>query len=430
MRYTTIDPILFIRNRGKIVQSIQPNSLAIWHSNEVYPTNTDGAMPFIQQSDLFYLTGIDQEDAILLICPDAPKSEWKEILFIKRVDQHTTIWDGPKYTQQEAQTISGIDTVYWLDQFEKILHTLISSVEYIYCNSNEHPRSNAYLTTKDHQFITWIQQRYPLHGYKRLAPIMSNLRMCKEPEEIELIRHACAITAKGFQAAFKTIMPGIKEYEIEAQFAYEFVRNGANYFAYEPIIASGANSCILHYNANHKTCQDGDILLMDVGSTYANYASDVTRTVPVNGKFNKRQRQVYEAVLNVLKCVQNLIKPNLSFAEYNQAVVSIVEKELVDLKLISINEIKDAPKDNPAYRRYFMHGISHHLGLSTHDLGDTYGKILPNMVLTVEPGIYIFEEDLGIRLENTIAVTERGIRNLTEDIPIEPDEIQNLMSKA
>ena len=427
MRYKPIDPKLFIKNRKKLISHLYPKSLAVWHSNDVLPKNTDGIMPFVQQNDLFYLTGINQEDTILLICPDAPKNEWQEILFIKETNPLVTIWEGSKYTQQQAREISGIETIYWLDQFHTIFHILMASMEHIYLNTNEHLKANFLIETKNQRFINWAKSHYPLHHYQRLAPIMNTLRTIKEQEEITLIQQACYITQKGFQAALTTICPGVMEYEIEAQFACEFIKRGANYFAFSPIIASGANSCILHYIHNHDVCKDGDLLLMDVGAEYANYASDVTRVVPINGKFSHRQRQVYNAVLRILNHAQKLIQPGLSFEKYNQEVACLAEKELLALKLITMHDIKNQSKDQPAYKKYFMHGISHHLGLSTHDLGDIYGTILPNMVITVEPGIYIVEEALGIRLENTIVVTENGIKNLTENIPIEPDAIEALM---
>lgn len=429
MRYSNIDPNLFIENRNKIVTHLKPNSLVVLHANDLMPTNEDGTMRFVQNSNLFYFSGIDQEETILLLYPDALKQEWKTLLFIKETNSTLAIWEGHKYTQEEASSISGIPTVYWTSNFKQIFHTLMGIADHIYLNTNEHPRAHYSVLSRDRRFIDWCKAHYPLHQYERIAPIMKKLRGIKAAQEIELIQRASAITEAGFRAILPKVGPRLMEYEIEALLVYEFIRKGSKGFAYDPIVASGANSCILHYTKNNKQCLSGDLLLLDVGAEYAHYSADVTRVIPINGKFTARQSQVYNAVLRILKAAQALLRPGRSFADYNKAIGELVENELINLKLLDNQTIKEAPKTAPAYKKYFMHGVSHHLGLSTHDLGDTYDIILPNMVLTVEPGIYIQKENIGIRLENNVVVSTHGVQNLTEDIPIEIEEIEGLMSK-
>jgi len=430
MRYEPIHPDFFIRNRKKISDHLLPNSLVIFHANDLLPKNTDGVFLFVQNSDLFYLSGIDQEETILILYPDAMKNEWKEILFIKSSDALSIIWNGKSCTQEEAQTMSGINHVHFIDQFYKILHTLMGVVDCVYLNSNEHPRADCTVQTRDRRFITWMQEVYPLHTYKRIAPIMQKLRGVKEEEEIALIQQACNITEAGFRSVLGACHAPILEYEVEALFAYAFIRQGSKGFAYDPIIASGADSCTLHYIKNNKPCLNGELLLLDVGAEYANYSADMTRVLPIGGRFNPRQKEVYNAVLRILHCAQNFLMPGISFIDYYNEVIGWVEKELLALKLIDRTDIKNQTKQQPAYKKYFMHGISHHLGLSTHDLGDTHGVILPNMVLTVEPGIYIREEGLGVRLENNIVIKNHGIENLMANIPIEVEEIETLMQKG
>ncbi|MGI2257134.1 aminopeptidase P N-terminal domain-containing protein [Candidatus Cardinium hertigii] len=430
MRYRNIDPNLFINNRKKLGTFLYPNSLVVLHANDVMAKNTDGTMPFVQNSDLFYLSGIDQEETILLLYPDAIKKEWKEILFIKESNPVAAVWEGSKYTKEEASRISGILTVHWLSAFKPIFHTLMGLTDQIYLNTNEHPRANSAIATRDRRFIRWCQQHYPLHSYVRLAPIMQKLRGIKDEIEISFIQTACDITAAGFLSTIPMVRPGLIEYEIEALLSYEFLRRGSRGFAYAPIIASGADSCILHYTKNDKPCPPGELLLMDIGAEYANYSADITRVIPIDGKFTARQRKVYNAVLRILQAAEGLLRPGLSFADYHKAIGEWVEEELVALNLIKAADIKNQPKEAPAYRKYFMHGISHHLGLSTHDLGDTHAVILPNMVLTIEPGIYIKEEKIGIRLENNVVITIDGVQNLTQNIPIEAEAIEALMCKS
>ncbi|WP_342265571.1 aminopeptidase P family protein [Cardinium endosymbiont of Philonthus spinipes] len=427
MRYRAIDPNLFIENRKKLVAHLNTNSLVVFHANDLMPKNTDGTMPFVQNSDLFYLSGIDQEETIVLLYPDAPKEEWKEILFIKETDAQLAIWEGNTYTKTTATAISGIATVHWTSQFKQVFHTLMGLADRVYLNSNEHPRAHCSIATKDRRFISWCKDHYPLHEYGRIAPIMQQLRGIKEETEITFIQEACNITEAGFRSVLPMVRPGLMEYEIEAVLSYEFLRRGSKGFAYAPIVASGANSCTLHYIHNDQPCPAGELLLIDVGAEYAHYSADITRVIPIDGKFTSRQRKVYNAVLRILKAAQEILRPGLSFAEYHKAVGEWVEGELVALNLIDATDLKNQSNAAPAYRKYFMHGISHHLGLSTHDLGDTHGIILPNMVLTIEPGIYIREEKIGIRLENNVVIRADGVQNLTANIPIEVEEIERLM---
>ncbi|TDG95669.1 aminopeptidase P family protein [Cardinium endosymbiont of Culicoides punctatus] len=427
MRYKTIDKHLFIKNRQKLLTHMRPNSLVVLHANDILPKNTDSTMPFVQNSDLFYCSGIDQEETILLLYPDAIRQEWKEILFIKETGAMLAIWEGNKYSKQEARDISGIENVCWTSQFESTFNVLMGLVEYVYLNTNEHIRAACTVETRDRRFIHWCKQRYPLHCYGRIAPIMQQLRGIKEKGEIALIQEACNITEAGFRAILPHIRPGLMEYEIEGLLSYAFLSRGSRGFAYAPIIASGANSCILHYTNNDQPCQSGGVLLLDIGAEYANYSADLTRVVPIDGRFTTRQREVYNSVLRILKTTQEILRPGLSFADYHKEVIAMVEHELCTLNLIDRTDIKNQTQEVPAYKRYFMHGISHHLGLSTHDLGDTYDMVLPQMVFTVEPGIYIREEGIGIRLENNIAITHDGIQNLMQHIPIEAEEIEELM---
>ena len=427
MRYTPINPDFFIKNRKKLQQQLLPNSLVVFHANDVMPTNTDGTMPFIQNSDLFYLSGIDQEETILLLYPDALKKEWQEILFIKETDELLAIWEGNKYSKAEAEAMSGIATIHFIGEFYKIFKLLMGLTDYVYLNTNEYPSAACMVETRDQRFIQWAQKQYPLHAYKRIAPFMQKLRAIKEETEINLIQAACNITEAGFRSILPIIRPQVMEYEIEAQLAYEFLRRGSSGFAYNPIIASGSDSCILHYIKNNKPCPAGGLLLIDVGAVYGNYSADMTRVVPISGKFTARQKQVYHAVLRIVQVAESILKPGVSFTDYKNEVTVQVEKELLALKLIDRTDIKNQTKAQPAYRKYFMHGVSHHLGLSTHDLGDSYGMILSNMVLTIEPGIYIKAEGIGIRLENNVVIREHGVENLMKNIPIEPEAIETLM---
>jgi Xaa-Pro aminopeptidase len=427
MKYLAIEKDLFILNRENFIKNLLPDSIAVFHSNDIMPTNADGTMPFRQNNDLFYLTGIDQEETILLLFPDAKEDSNKAILFIKETNEHIAIWEGKKLSKKEATEISGIAKVVWVSQFDSIFETLLSDCKHIYLNSNEHNRAVKQVETRNDRFIKWCKEKYPLYEYKRSAPIMQSLRCIKSNIEIELIKKACDITAKSFQRILSFIKPGVYEFEIEAEFVHEFIKNRSRGPAYQPIIASGSSSCILHYIENNKVCKDGDIILMDVAAEYANYASDLTRVVPVNGKFTKRQKEVYNAVLHGMKEAFKLLTPGTSLSNYNKEVGLIMEKELIEIGLLKLDEVRKQDKNLPLYKRYFMHGASHALGLDVHDVYDRSKNFEPGMVFTLEPGIYIPEEGLGIRLENDILITENGPVDLMKNIPIEAEEIEELM---
>jgi Xaa-Pro aminopeptidase len=402
--------------------------MAVFNSNDILPTNADGTMPFKQNSDLFYLTGVDQEESKLILFPSSLDDTFREILFLKETNENIQIWEGHKLTKEEASEISGIETVYWLSQFNTVLNILMSEAEHVYLNTNEHIRAGSEVQTCDDRFLKWCKKKYPLHKYERAAPIMHHLRAIKSEKEIELIQHACNITEKAFRRVLKFVEPGVKEYEIEAEFAHEFIRNRSRGFAYTPIIASGANACILHYIENNAQCNKEDILLMDVGAEYANYNADMTRSIPVSGRFTKRQKEVYNAVLRVQREAMKMLMPGNQIRDYQKEVGLIMEKELLDLGLLDKTDIKNQNPKIPAYKKYFMHGTSHHLGLDVHDVGNMYREFEEGMVFTVEPGIYIREENLGIRLENDVVITKNGVIDLMKNIPIEAEEIEEIMN--
>ena len=428
MKYGAISNDLFVKNRQKLNQRMKPGSVAILNSNDILPTSADGTMPFIQNANFLYLTGIDQEESVFILAPDFPDERFREILFVKKTNEEIAIWEGHKLTKEEVTKTSGIETVMWLDQFQSTLNTIMAEVEFIYLDTNEHIRNSSPVETRSDRFNKWCQSAYPIHKYERLSPVLTDLRCIKEPEEIKQIQHACNITEIGFRRVLECIQPGVWEYELEAEFSYEFLRNRSRGFAYEPIIASGANSCVLHYVQNNQQCKDSDIILFDVAAEYANYNSDMTRVVPVNGQFTKRQRDVYDAVLRVKNAATDLLIPGNSIPEYHQAVGEVMEQELVTLGLISKTDIEKQDPGIPAYKRYFMHGTSHHLGLNVHDVASIYKKFEPGMVFTVEPGIYIREEGIGVRLEDNIVITENNHTNLMKNIPIHAEEIESLMN--
>lgn len=427
MKYAPIDSKLFIDNRDRFKQQLLPKSLAVFNSNDLLPTNADGHMPFKQNSDLFYLSGIDQEESILVLFPECHDPALREILFLKETSEEIAIWEGEKHTKKSAYATSGIKTVFWLNQFEVVFNKLMSEATNVYLNTNEHLRAVIETETRDARFIKWIKEKYPLHIYQRSAPILHHLRSIKHSIEIELIQTACNITEKGFRRILPFIKPGVMEYEIEAELIHEFVRNRSRGFAYTPIIASGFNACVLHYIENNKPCKDGDVILLDVAAEYANYASDLTRCVPVSGKFTPRQKEVYNAVLRVMRKATNLLRPGTMLADYHKEVGLIMQEELVGLGLLTKTDIEKQNPDMPAYKKYFMHGTSHYLGLDVHDVGLWNKPIQPGMVFTCEPGIYIREESLGIRIENDILVTNGNPVDLMANIPIEADHIEELM---
>ena len=429
MKYLPIDQNLFVENRQRLTAELKPNSIAILNSNDVMPINADGMHPFIQQTDLFYFSGIDQEESTLIIFPDAKEEKHKEILFLKETNAQIAVWEGQKYTKAEATLISGINTVYWNNEFETILKTLLIQADHIYLNTNEHLRASTPVETRDIRFLKWCMELFPLHNYERLAPVMHHLRAVKSQAEVDLIKHACQITEKTFHRLLGFIKPGVWEYEIEAEICHEFMRNRSRGPAFESIVASGADSCVLHYVKNDKQCQDGDVVLIDFGAEYANYNSDVTRTLPVSGKFTKRQREVYDAVLNVQKAAIQLLKPGNTIDEYHTEVGKVVEAELIRLGVLNPAEVKNQSKDDPLFKKFFPHGASHHLGLDVHDYGDKYRTFEPGMVFTCEPGIYIRDEAIGVRIENNILITESEPMDLTESIPREAQEIEDLMNQ-
>lgn len=427
MKYEMLKSSLFIKNRKKLAQRMPAKSMAIFNSNDILPSNADGTLPFRQNNDLFYLSGVDQEESILVLFPDAPSPKYREMLFLKETNPEIAIWEGEKLSKEKAQKNTGIETVIWVQDFEKTLRSIIYEAETILLNDNEHLRASNPVETRDDRFRNWCKKEFPNHQYGRVAPHMHALRSVKEQEEIDLMQKACNITAKGVERVLKFIKPGVMEYEIQAEFMHEFLRNRSRGFAYEPIIASGFNACVLHYIQNNQECKDGDLILMDVGAEYANYASDLTRTVPVNGKFTERQKEVYSAVLTVMKKAMNILKPGITLANYHHKVGEFMTEELLKLNLISQKEVDEQNPEWPAYKKYFMHGTSHYIGLDVHDVGSWYEPIETGMVFTVEPGIYIREENMGIRLENDILITENAYVDLMKDIPLEIEEIESAM---
>lgn len=427
MKYAPINKSLFVENRRKYKQALKPGSLGLFVSNDILPTNADGAMGFRQNSDLFYLCGVDQEDTILMIFPDVKDGKHKEVLFIKETSELIAVWEGAKLTKEQATQVSGIDHIYWHHEFEKVFQAFVFQAENIYLNSNEHTRRYINTETAEMRFNKSIQQKFPLHKFERSAPIMHKIRSIKSAVEIELIQQACDITEKGFRRLLKFVKPGVWEHEIEAELIHEFIRNRSQGFAYGPIIASGASACVLHYVENNKQCKAGDVLLLDTAAEYANYASDLTRCLPVSGKFTKRQRNVYDAVLRVMKAATKMLKDGNTFEKYNKAVGELMTEELLKLRLLKASDVKKQNPAWPAYKKYFMHGTSHFLGLDVHDVGFFAEPMRPGMVFTVEPGIYIPEENLGIRLENNILITSKGQMDLMKNIPLEAEEIEDLM---
>ena len=429
MRYGPIAPELFTENRRRFRELLPPQSLAIFNANDILPTNADGTLALKQNNDLFYLSGVDQEESILLICPDAALEKHREILFLRETSEHILVWEGYKLTKEQGRDVSGIKTVMWLDAFPAVLIALMNEAEYVYLNSNEHIRSVVEVETRDARFIADIKRRYPLHQYRRAARLMHQLRAIKSPEEIRLMRRACEITGSAFRRVLGFVQPGVWEYEVEAEILHEFVRSGSRGPAYGSIIGSGESATILHYVSNDRQCQDGDVLLMDFGAEYANYAADLSRSIPVNGTFTARQRQVYEAVLRVFKFAKSRLVVGNSIEAYHKQIGEVMEQELINLDLLKADEVKNQDPDAPLYKKYFPHGTSHFLGLDVHDVGYKYRTFEAGMVFTNEPGIYIREEKLGIRLENDFLLTAHGPEDLMADIPLELADIERLMRR-
>ena len=429
MKYHKIDANLFIKNRKKFIAMMKRNSVAFFNSNDIYPVSADSTLPFEQHRDIFYLSGIDQEESVLMLCPNASDPNHREVLFLKETNKHIAIWEGEKLNKLQAFKISGIKTVYWINEMEKIIESTAKHCENIYYNHNEHYRANVEVETREERFNKWLENKFPNKKKERSNPILQQLRSIKENIELELIQTACNITNKGFKRVLHFIKDGVWEYEIEAEFIHEFLKNRSKKFAYTPIIASGNNANILHYTQNNKQCKNGELILMDVGAEYANYSSDMTRTIPVSGRYNKRQKDIYKAVLKVKKEATKMLIPGTDWKEYHVEVGKLMTSELLGLGLLEKVDIQNETKENPAYKRYFMHGTSHHLGLDTHDYGLLENPMQENMVFTVEPGIYLPDEGFGIRLEDDVVIQAKGDPfNLMQDIPIELEEIENLMN--
>ncbi len=427
MRYKNINADLFIRNRKKLVNKLKPNSVVIVLSNDESQRNGDQFHPYRQSSDMFYLTGLDQEKCILCLCPDHPTESLREIVFTVQTNDSMVTWYGHKYSLEQAKEVSGATTVKWLDSFDDTVKDLILRSENIYLNTYENARFSCDVASRELRYAKGLKKEFPLHNYERLNPLLTEFRLCKEPEEIEMMQQACDITEKAFRRVLKTTRPGIMEYEVEAEITHEFVSNGAGGHAYYPIVASGVNACVLHYIKNDQRLKNGDLILLDFGAEYGNYAADLTRTIPINGKFNKRQKDCYNAVLRVMRKATQLIVPGTTIEQINKEVTKLMEAEMIGLGLFTAKDVKEQNPDSPMYFKYYMHGNSHFLGLDVHDVGTRQVVLKPGMVLSCEPGLYIKEEEIGIRIENDILVSENGPIDLLKNVPIEVEEIEALM---
>jgi Xaa-Pro aminopeptidase len=428
MKYLPVDQQLFLYNRKNFVSVLKPSSIAIFNANDEFPRSGDQTFVFKQNADFFYLTGIDQEQSILILFPDCPNTLYREVLFLRQTSEHIAVWEGHKYTKEEAKQASGIKSVFWLSEFDAILHSIINYADNIYINTNENDRFSFDVPYRDLRMLDKLRVQYPLHHYQRSAPIMRDLRAVKSEIEIELTKRACAITRDAFIRTLKFVKPGVAEYEIEAEVTHEFLRQRATGHAYSPIIASGKNAIVLHYIDNNQVCNNGDVILFDFGAEYANYNADMSRSIPVSGRFTKRQRQVYDAVLKVMREAKKLIVEGAVWNDYHDEVGKIMTSELIGLGLLDKHDVEKQDPKMPAYKKYFMHGTSHHLGLDVHDFASRYKPFEVGNILTCEPGIYIPQENLGIRLENNILITKGGNIDLMADIPIDGDEIESIMN--
>lgn len=430
MRYQPIKKDLFIKNRKNFMAQMRPSSIAIFNSNDIYPIGADSTIPFQQDRNLYFLSGIDQDSSILLLFPDAPKEKHREILFLTETNEHIAVWEGEKYTKEKAFEASGVKTVYWLKDLHKVLHEIMSQCDTVYINTNEHYRANVETETRETRFNKWLLEKYPAHQTAKSNPILQRLRSVKDPLEIEVMQQACKITEKGFRRVLDFVKPGVWEYEIEAEFMHEFLRNRSRGFSYTPIVASGQNANVLHYIENKMQCKEGELILLDVGAEYANYSSDMSRTIPVSGRFTKRQKEVYNAINKVKNLAQDMLVPGTFWEQYHVEVGKLMTSELLDLGLLDKADVQNEDPDWPAYKKYFMHGTSHHIGLDTHDYGILHEPMQANQVFTVEPGIYIPAEGFGIRLEDDLVIQEKGSPvNLMGNIPIEAEEIEDLMNR-
>ena len=429
MKYHPIDRALFIKNRKNFAAQMQPNSLAVFNSNDIYPVSADSTLPFAQHRDIFFLSGVDQEESVLLLFPDAPKEKHREILFLKETSELIAIWEGEKLTKEKAYETAGVKTVYWLQDLEKVFAELMSQCETVYVNTNEHYRASVETETREARFTKWWKAKYSAHRVAKSNPILQRLRSVKDPIEIALIQQACDITGKGFRRVLDFVQPDVWEYNIEAEFMHEFLNNRSKGFAYTPIIASGNNANVLHYIENNQQCKSGDLILMDVAAEYANYSSDMTRTIPVSGRYTDRQKAVYNAVLRVKEAATKMLVPGTLWEAYHKEVGKLMTSELLGLGLLDKADVQNENPEWPAYKKYFMHGTSHHMGLDTHDYGILTEPMQANMVFTVEPGIYIPDEGFGIRLEDDVVIQEQGAPfNLMKNIPLEIEEIEELMN--
>lgn len=427
MRYDPISPELFRSNRQRLTGLLPTNSLAVVNANDIAPTNADGTQFTIVNSDLFYLSGVEQEQTILLIYPDADDEKHRELLFLREPTEHLELWEGHKLTKAEARAVTGIEQIHWLSEFPAIFHRLICECDQVFLNSNEHKRAVIEVESREARFVAQTMRSYPMHHYRRLAPLLHRLRAVKSALEVALLRRACDLTRRGFERALQFTRPGVFEYEVEAEFTHEFIRHGGRH-AYQPIIGGGLNACCLHYLSNDQECRDGDLLLLDVGASYANYNSDLTRTIPINGRFSRRQKEVYNAVLRVLRNSIAGLVPGKKIKVWQKEAEAMTERELVNLGLLSMRQIKRQDPDRPAFKKYLMHGVGHPIGLDVHDVGLTTHPLEAGWVMTVEPAIYIREEGFAVRLENNILLTKNGPVDLMADIPIEADDIEERMN--
>ncbi|MFT4781037.1 MAG: Xaa-Pro aminopeptidase [Pseudohongiellaceae bacterium] len=429
MKYHKIDSSLFINNRHNFISKMKPDSLAVFNSNDIYPISADSTMPFAQHRDIFYLSGVDQEESVLVLFPDCPKENHREVLFLKETNEHIAVWEGEKLTKEAALDTSGIKTVYWLKDMEKIMFELMTQCDTVYINTNEHYRASVETETREDRFTKWLKDKYPAHSVAKSNPILQRLRSVKAQVEIDLMQKACDVTEKGFRRVLNFVKPDVWEYNIEAEFMHEFLNNRSKGFSYTPIIASGKNANVLHYIENNQQCKAGELILIDAGAEYANFASDMTRTIPVSGRFTKRQKDVYNAVNRVKNDATKMLTPGTLWAEYHIEVGHLMTSELLGLGLLDKADVQNEDKDWPAYKKYFMHGTSHHIGLDTHDYGMLTEPMQANNVFTVEPGIYIPAEGFGIRLEDDLVIQDEGEPfNLMRNIPIEADEIEDIMN--
>jgi len=406
-----------------------PSSLAVFNSNDTYPIGADSTIPFQQDRNIYYLSGVDQEESILVLFPDAPDPKHREVLFLTETNPHIAVWEGEKLNEEKALKVTGIKTVYWLKDLPKVFNELMTQCNLVYMNTNEHYRADHATQTREDRFNKWLKENYPAHQVAKSNPILQRLRSIKHPLELEVMQKACTITEKGFRRILDYTKPGQWEYELEAEFMHEFLMNKSRGFSYTPIIAGGKNATVLHYIENKEQLKAGDLILIDVGAEYANYASDMSRTIPVSGKFSVRQKQIYNAVNKVKKEATNLLVPGTIWKDYHVEVGKLMTSELLNLGLLDKADVENENPDWPAYKKYFMHGTSHNIGLDTHDYGLLNEPMKANQVFTVEPGIYLPEENMGIRLEDDVVIQEKGApKNLMANIPIEMDEIEDLMN--